>query len=128
TVVSELRAPQERRGSAQMLDRLAQLVVAETSSLRGSRLAPTTPALRPWAVAAALLLVTLGLSTVPSLGWPRLMQRFFQPLASLQAVTTTQLSVTPGAADVLEGRPLTIVATADRLEGEPVHIYFSDDG
>ena len=75
-----------------------------------------------------MTLVVAGLAPLPGLGLPRLVARFVKPLAPLDPVTTTTLLVKPGDASVVQGSPLTLVASATRLPDPAPVLHWSEDG
>ena len=127
TVVSQLLDRPEHRGSNQLLDQLTDEVHNDVISSDPARLVPASTAVKPWIAFAAVAVFAATLCAIPSFGLPRLMLRFFDPLAALPPVTTTRLIVHPGAADVVEGQPLPITVSAVRLGDSPVTLHISDD-
>ncbi|HSV16614.1 MAG TPA: hypothetical protein VLI90_20285 [Tepidisphaeraceae bacterium] len=129
TVASQYNEPTSHRGSPQILQHLAQGVAADVANDRGGRLVDGTPVWRAIIALTMLLALTVALCFVRPLGLPRLLSRFAQPLADVPPVTTVQLSVTPANIDVLEGHPVRILASTERLDTNSVPIvHLSDDG
>ena len=88
---------------------------------------------RPAAIAVSAAVVTLALFALlwrwPWLDLPDLTRRLLRPNAPIAAVTTTRLSVRPGPADVVEGKPLAITAAVTGPVGPAgVVLHVSDDG
>lgn len=125
TVVSQANAAQGVRGSPALLIHLTEQLAGELP--RRAVVSEPGMLLRPWLIAATLLLMMGLLAAIPSVGLPRLMQRIFKPWLPLGAVTTTQLVLTPGSVDVVEGRALVVSVTALHLKGGPPTIHFSED-
>jgi predicted nucleic acid-binding protein/tetrahydromethanopterin S-methyltransferase subunit F len=127
TVVSQMLAHPDHRGSNELLETISVEVHEQVSSSDATSLIPASAAIKPWIAFTALLIVAGVLCTIPSFGLPKLMLRFFDPLAALPPVTTTRLVVHPGPIDVIEGQPLPISVSAVRLGDSPVTLHLSDD-
>lgn len=128
TIVSQQMSRPEYRGSDELLEQLRDEVSEGVAQEDTAKLVPTATVARPWMVAILIVILTAGLCLIPSFGLPRLMARFFQPLAVMLPVTTTRLEIKPGKTDVVEGQPLTIIAKVQRLGESSVVLHVSNDG
>ena len=68
----------------------------------------------------------IALLRIPDLGFARLAERFLLPLSGVPPVTTTELAVLPGDADIVQSHPLTIEVRATRLGDSAVMLYLGD--
>jgi hypothetical protein len=127
TVVSQQLGRPEHRGSDELLEQLSREVSEGVAQEDATRLVPAATVARPWLAVVLVAILTAGLCLIPSFGLPRLMARFFQPLAVVPAVTTTRLEIKPGKTDVVEGQPLTITAKVQRLGESSVTLHVSND-
>jgi hypothetical protein len=114
TVVSQRSNGSSGRASPQLLDRLSEQVVSELGNSRqiARKLARVRPAVTALAAGVAAGFILFDLSLWPWLGLSQLLARQVMPLGSVPPVTTTRLEVLTGAAQVVQGRPLTIIARA----------------
>ena len=126
TVTSRFLGAADYRGSDEILLRLAREVDSELAADRTAVRPPVRNVLAPWAIVSLELLLIAGLARLPDLGFARLADRFVLPMSGVPPVTTTQLSVSPGDADVIQSRPLTIQVRAERLADSPVMLYLGD--
>lgn len=128
TVTSQLLAPQQYRGSDEILRQLLDDVVGRAAGSSAAGLVSWRPATRPWAIAGGLLVVGFALGPIAWLNLPRLLQRAIRPMAGIPAVSVAQLDVRPRGAEVQQGASLTIRAYAARLGAKPVVLCLSGDG
>ena len=112
----------DRRGSDQILARLIDDVLAGirlNEPTRG-RAGRERAAIAPW---LAVLVSSIFIAAVLSVSSPhgsQLAARFFQPFAGIPPVTTTQLHVLPGDANVVQSQPLNIrVEVVDAGDATP---------
>jgi hypothetical protein len=115
TVTSRALGPSEYAGSQPLLDELMREVCQLAGEEDPAALLPWSRALRGWVIFAGLLLLIL-----PMMGWswldaPTLLRRYLMPLAPMDAVTTTRLSVTPGDIALPAGDALRVVVRARHL-------------
>lgn len=127
TVTSRLLGAQRDRGSDEILIRLTREVGQQVALEQSARLVPWGSAAGPLVACLLLALVGAALLNVPPLRFNALARRFLEPLASIPPVTTTALSVSPGNADVMESRPITINVRAERLGDSSVTLFLSGD-
>ncbi|HEV2292434.1 MAG TPA: discoidin domain-containing protein [Tepidisphaeraceae bacterium] len=123
TVISESLEPPRQGGSRQMVNELAREVGEVLVASRPAALLRWRPTLAPWAVVALLVAAAAGLSRVPTVGLPQLAQRFAIPWRSVPPVTTTRLTLQPLNASVVEGQPLHVTVSAERLGGRGVTLF-----
>jgi len=128
TVTSQLLSPPEQRGSSEILGQLLREVSAQAANQQPQRLIPWRLIARPWAGAGAMVVLVCAMAWVPWLDLPQLMARFLKPLAHVPPVTTTRLAVDPGDRDVIQGEPVQIAVTAERLGDQVVKLLVSRDG
>jgi hypothetical protein len=128
TVASQHLIEPEYRGSPQIVGRLGEEVMALLRGAAPGVLLPLGPVLRPWAMSIGLAGVMGLLWLVPVIDMPRLMARFFAPWLDIRPATTTQLRVSPGDADVLEGQAVTVSVVAERLGGGAVVLHYEKQG
>ncbi|HEX8916829.1 MAG TPA: hypothetical protein VF796_31050, partial [Humisphaera sp.] len=126
TVASQLLGPGEYRGSDELLDRLAFDLDRDAAAERPAAVLPARRSLRPWLVAALLLVVAAAANQVPALNLPQLAKRFLAPWAPYAPVTTTQVRVRPGDVDLPQGAAARIGATVERLGGGPVWLFVAE--
>lgn len=108
TITSQSLARADQRGSDQILARLIDDVLAGIRSKEPTRAPGVGAAIAPWlAVLVSSIFIAAGLG-VSSLHGSQLAVRFFQPFAGIPPVTTTQLRVLPGDANVVQSQPLNI--------------------
>jgi hypothetical protein len=69
-----------------------------------------------------------GLIRAPSVGMGQLAKRFVTPLRAIPAVTTTRLTLQPQVASVVEGEPLRITVSAERLGDDVPTLYHGPIG
>ena len=115
TVTSRLFGPAEHRGSEDLLYRLLSDVDREAAAARRRPRAAGGSVALPWAAAACLAALAVGLTRVETLGLPTLALRFAAPLVDVEPVTTTRLSVAPGDVKLAQSQPLRVEVVARRL-------------
>jgi hypothetical protein len=128
TLVSQLLAPRELRGSQQLLDQIVGQATEQLSHVRPAQLVPLQAASGAWLIAVAATVAIAVLSLIPWLDLPTLIARQARPLAGIGAVSTTRLNVEPGNTSVVQGQPLTITARAQRLGGGTITLLLAPDG
>jgi hypothetical protein len=129
TVISQSLERTEYRGSAEMLDRLADDVARQAVQERPSRALRWAPALRPWAALALLLAAAATLALlIPSMAAGVLLRRFATPLAGVPPVTTTRIWLEPPPDSLLRGEPLAVRARVANLRDGALEIFTSSDG
>ncbi|HZL36492.1 MAG TPA: hypothetical protein VFC78_14330 [Tepidisphaeraceae bacterium] len=127
TVTSRMLGSAAHRGSDEILSHLLREVGIEADVQRRRRLLSLRCIAGPWVGLLATLAVAVALLQLPRLGGAALLHRFFSPLADIPPVTTTQLTVSPGDADVLQSDPLKLQVEARRLGGGAVWLFLNDD-
>jgi hypothetical protein len=128
TALSQLLMPARQRGSTAMLERLVADTASRATNTDPRTLLPSSKALGPATIAGSLLAISLLLLALPWLDLPRLLKRQLMPFANAAPVTTTQLLVTPGSVDLIEGDPLKITVRALRLgDSQPLLQWRGDD-
>jgi hypothetical protein len=126
--VSQLLLPQNLQASTQLVNK----IVSEAEKLSTEKLAVRRLAMKPavlwWVVSFSLALAIFLLLPNDWLDLRTLIRRQLMPLATINAVTTTRISVDPGDVDVPQGAGVTISARAVRLGSGPMTIRLSSDG
>jgi hypothetical protein len=115
TITSRMSDGGEYRSSRELLDALSRQVVAEVRDRNPRALLSWRPVIRPAAACAAWMVVAWAMSFSSWLDLPTLTKRYFSPFGDAGPVTTTRLIVTPGDAQVTQGDPLRVQASAMRL-------------
>ena len=115
TVTTRLMGPPEHRGSDDLLYRLLSEVDREASSRHPARAVSRSSIILPWLAVAFLLTVAAWLNRFDRLGLSQLAARFVAPLADIEPMTTTQLSVTPGDISLMQSKPLRVCAGVHHL-------------
>jgi len=128
TVTSQVAERAAYQGSPALLGKLVEQVATQAQRHDPAALVPRRQAALPWLAAAGGVLVIVALLPIDWLNMPRLLARSVRPLADLPPVTTTILYVTPGSADVPQGKTLAIAVTAKRIGEALPTISFSPDG
>jgi len=128
TVVSQLLAPPEERGSQAILAHLTRQAEADVAAHPPERVLTWSRVVRPWAVAGVEALLVALLFVPQTLGMRALVERFVRPLAPLPRVTTTQLALLTADAAVRQGQSWTIRARATRVPDGAVDLFTSPDG
>lgn len=128
TVVSHSLAGHSRETSEQLVARLVTFTESRISVRDSRRSVPLAPAVGAVAAAGVGLVFVASLCTWTWLGLPLLLARQLLPFANIPAVTTTRLEVSPGAASIVQGRPVIITARAAPLLGSAVLLRTSADG
>ena len=115
-------------GSAELRSAVAERVVA-TIAVVGVSPVDRRPVRLAWGTAVLGLLAAAGLCGWPWLDLPRLAERLARPTADLPAVTRVRLEVAPPPPRLVEGSPLLVSATADRLTAsDRVALHVCRDG
>jgi len=127
TVISRMIGPPEYRGSQQLVDHLLHQVQAEVQDEEPARLLDLRPAVQPWIAAALLTVATIVLMFNSWLDLPRLMLRFAAPFADVAPATTTRITVRHEPTQVVQGQPLTFIASATRLGNSSLCLHLSTD-
>ena len=128
TVTSELLAPRRHAGSPEIVDALAIEVGEVLSTKRPHLLLRWRPALVPWLGVLLLSLAAFVLTQLAALGLPQLAARFVMPLRPIPPVTTTRLTLEPISVSVVEGQPLRVTVSAERLTGPAVTLHYAAAG
>jgi hypothetical protein len=130
TVVSQRLARGPALASPQLVDHLVNQVQSDLPNPRHAarRLVPIRPAATALAAALTSLLVVFDLCLWPWLGLPQLLARQLMPLAGVPRVTTTRLEMITGSTQVVQGRPLTIIARANPPEPAAPVLRVTVDG
>jgi len=115
TVTSRALGPAEYRGSPALFAALTADVEAQVGGEDPATLLPWRRPLRPWVSAAILLAALLPLGLVSWLDAPTLLRRYARPLAAVEPVTTTRITVLPGDVELPEGEPLRVRAAVRHL-------------
>lgn len=127
TVTSRILGSPEHRGSDEMLSQLLREVSEQASAQRGRRLLSVRAVLGPWVGVFVAASSAFALWQAPRVRTGALLHRYFVPTANVPPVTTTQLSVSPGDADILQSDSLKIEARAHQLGGATAWIFLSTD-
>ncbi|MDQ3439930.1 MAG: DUF4175 domain-containing protein, partial [Planctomycetota bacterium] len=128
TVTSELLASPRQGGSREIIDALAR-EVGEVLTKEGPQpLLRWRPALLPWLGVLLLAGAAFTLTRFPAVGMPQLAARFATPLRPIPPVTTTRLTLSPPSASIVEGQPLRVTVSAERLTGPGVTLYYAATG
>jgi hypothetical protein len=115
TVTSRIGDEHDYGSSRELLDALASQVADEARDRDAAALLSWRPVVRPAVACAIWLIMTWLLSFSSWLDLPTLARRYLMPTRATPAVTTTRIIVAPGDAEVTQGDPLRVQATAIRL-------------
>ena len=122
--ITSRRSDAHYGSSPELLDALVRQVADEVRDRNPAALLSWRPVVRPALACGIWLIVAWGMSFSSWLDLPTLARRYVFPLRPTPAVTTTRITVTPGDADVTQGDPLRVQATAIRLaEGRSPTIH-----
>ncbi len=128
TVTSRVLGLPEHRGSDEILSHLLREVEQRAAVAPKGQAPRPRPAAAPWAVFFLTSAFMAVLAQAPGLGGPRLLARLYTPWSGVPPVTTTELRVLPGDADVRQSEPFHLEVEAHRLGASPVWVFVNDDG
>ena len=115
TITSRLSDGHDYGSSRELLDALARQVADEVRGQNAAALLSWRPVARPALACAIWLIVAWAISFSSWLDLPTLARRYVLPLRLTPPVTTTRIIVIPGEAEITQGDPLRLQATAVRL-------------
>ena len=130
TICSRLADDRQGLGSPEMLEAIAHQVEQYIGEKGPPRLVSFHGLARHGACAASLVVVLVGISLVPFIGLPQLMQRLLLPWSATLPVTTTRLTGLYDAnqLSVKEHEGLILNAAAVWPGAEGVLLHYSTDG
>ena len=128
TVTSRVLGESSYQGSNEILCHLLTEVANQTAQERGKTPRRWRAAIEPWAAATVMACAMMLLALSPGMDLPRLMGRFFKPLAGLSPVTTTRIDVRPGNLDVNSAEPVKIQVNVQHLGPSSVWLHLEQPG